>query len=275
MSITFNGPQLLIIIGSGIYEIDAQEELYSAWKEWMQSGDNMKYHPAFDTPDGGRDLSPTLRNGDYYFLNNQDYPALSGASGTRDGWRIRPGEEDHELVINGNLYVSDINKPWVVPTLGGYTVVVRLATSSLTQTVVSGSGVTEQDKDDIAQKVWIEPSRALTTPNDYKADVSGLATSTELATHDSDIKTELGNIDFTSLEDLIKELRERNLSYRYIKASSPNLTRNVGTGILDYIEYKIKSDSDSDWNSPVDTARKYMWYENVGDTNPIYVGEET
>jgi hypothetical protein len=274
-NVTFDGANHLIIVGSGIEELDAQIEIYSDWKEWVASGDNIKYYPAFDTPDGGRDLSPSLRNGDYYFLNNQDVPALYPASGIRDGWRIRPDEVDHELVINGNLYVTDVTKPFVVPTLGNYTVIVRLETSSLTQTVVSGSGVTEQDKTDIIEGVWSEPGRGLETPEDYKADVSGLATSSALSIHDTDIKTLLNNLDFTTLEDLIKQLREKNISYRFTEATVQNLTRNVGIGVVDYIEIKIKQDTDSDWNSPVDTSNLYFWYENMNDTNPIYVGEET
>jgi hypothetical protein len=403
MSIQFDGNNQLIIIGSGIYEIDAQEELYSAWKEWMQSGDNMKYHPAFDTPDGGRDLSPTLRNGDYYFLMNQDVPQVSGMSGYRDGWRLRPAEEDHELTINGNLYVADIGKPWVVPTIGPYTVLVRLETSSLTQTVVSGSGVTQQDKEDIAELTWQEATRGLTEEvdigavkgvpvtgvDDFKASVDETSlvnkiwdepltainhnvqysagrrlralgevqvgqindpspTTTDFITdltqtidgfyddqyiyftsgalegivriiadyngttknihlvkalpqapangddfevraehiHSLDdivnavwneltsLHTTVGTFGYEILAKILQN-REKNISYTFVKASSPNLTRNVGIGCLDYMEIKIKKDEDANWDSPESTGKLYLWYENVGDTNPIYVGEET
>jgi hypothetical protein len=403
MGVTFDGDNHLIIVPNGTYELQAQEEIYSAWKEWMQSGDNMKYYPAFDTPDGGRDLSPTLKNGDYYFLNNQDFPQVSGLSGWRDGWRIRPSEEDHELVIYGNLYVADINKPWVVPTLGGYTVVVRLATSSLTQTVVSGSGVTQQDKEDIAELTWQEATRGLTEEvdigavkgvpvtgvDDFKASVDETSlvnkiwdepltaithnvqysagrrlralgevqvgeindpspTTTDFitdltqtidgffddqyiyfttgalegivriiahydsATHNihlvkplpqapangddfevraehihslddivnavwdelTSLHTTVGTFGYEILAKILQN-REKNISYTFVKASSPNLTRNVGTGCLDYMEIKIKKDEDANWDNPESTGKLYLWYETIGDTNPIYVGEET
>jgi len=400
--VTFDGDNHLIIVASGIEELNAQIDLYSDWKEWALSGDNMKYYPAFDTPDGGRDLTPTIRNGDYYFLNNQDFPALVG-SGVRDGWRLRPYEGDHELLIKGNLYVADVTKPFVVPTLGDYTVVVRLETSSLTQTVVSGSGVTQQDKEDIAELTWQEATRSLTEEvdigavkgvpvtgvDDFKADIDEDSlvdkvwdepltavthnvqysagrrlralgevqvgqindpspTTTDFitdltqsidgffddqyiyftsgalegivriiahydsATHNihlvkalpqapangddfevraehihsldditnavwnelTSLHTTIGTYGYELIEKL-KELREVNVSYRFVKATEQIATRNVGVGIVNYMEIKIRKDGDPNWDSPVDTGRLYFWYENMNDTNPIYVGEES
>jgi len=52
-----------------------------------------------------------------------------------------------------------------------------------------------------AADVWTAGSRALTTPNDYKADVSALATTAALSTHDTDIKSDIAGLnDPTDLE---------------------------------------------------------------------------
>lgn len=243
--VVFDGGKQLIIVNTGITLVNTQDELYSDWKEWVKQGDNIKYYPAFDTPDGGRNLTPTVLNGDYYFLNNQDVPALSGASGTRDGWRIRPYEADHDLEIQGNLYVYDTGKPFLVPTLGSYQVLVRLVTSSLTQTLVSGSGVTQDDIDAIIEGVWDELAIDHTTVGTYGYEIL----------------------------EKIKQNKETNKKYVYKEATSQNLTRNVEVGELDYFDVLIKKDSDVDFTSPVSTDRLYLWYETLGDKDPLYVGE--
>jgi hypothetical protein len=241
--VTFDGPNHLIIVNNGITQINTQDELYSDWKEWTQIGSNIKYYPAFDLPDGGRDLTPSIKNGDYYFLNNQDFS--DGLGGTRDGWRIRPYEGNHDLEILGNLYIYDTSKPFLVSTVGSYQVLVRLVTSSLTQTVVYGSGVTSQDKLDIADAVWNET-------------ISG--------------HTTIGSYGYEILER-IKQNKETNKKYVYKEATVQNLTRNVQVGELDYFDVLIKKDDDADFSSPVSTDRLYMWYETLGDSDPLYVGE--
>jgi len=147
-NVTFNGDQKLIIVNSGITEIDAQVDLYSDWKEWVMEGTNAKYAVAFRSA-GGDPLGGSVYAGAYYFLQNQT------TDGTQ-GWRIRPYEGNHTLTITGNIYPEDVTKDLFVPTLGSYQVEIITNKSSLTQVVVSGSGVTAQDKLDIAGAVWDE-----------------------------------------------------------------------------------------------------------------------
>lgn len=123
---TFDGTNLLISVAPGEMEIDTQVDLYSAWKDWVKQADNAKYPQAFRTI-GGDSLGGVLRAGSYYFLQNEL------AESPSRGWRIRPAELDHELVISGNLFAEDTNVPVFVPTLGDFTVTIRLNTSSLTQ----------------------------------------------------------------------------------------------------------------------------------------------
>lgn len=129
--------------GNGRVSIDVQKDLYSAAKEdWQSDLALNRLRFCFRDSFGGQDIGDNKQAGAYYFLDN-----LSG-------WRVKPYEASHELILNGNLFGVDPLSPVLVPTTGTYTVAIRLNTSSLTQSVLSGSGVTEQDKIDITDKVW-------------------------------------------------------------------------------------------------------------------------
>ena len=120
MKVSIDGVNKLIVVNGGITSLDTQIDLYSDWKEWMQTEDNAKFLPAFRTT-GGDLLPGGLGSGAYFFLRN-DF-----------GWRIRPQEADHELIIMGNLYPQDSAYPMFVPTLGEFTVALQLERSNLTQ----------------------------------------------------------------------------------------------------------------------------------------------
>lgn len=140
--ITFDGPNKIISYddaGSAV-EIEAKD-LYSRWKDWVALG-NAQYPAAFRTI-GGDPLGGSVQAGDYYFLNNAD------------GWRLRPKEADHQLVIVGNLYGENPALPVFAATLGSYNVLVQRSLSSLTQTVAVGSGLSasEQTKLDEIHKI--------------------------------------------------------------------------------------------------------------------------
>ncbi|MDX1493536.1 MAG: hypothetical protein R3253_05735 [Longimicrobiales bacterium] len=108
---TFDGENLLIVLDSGITEVDVEVDLYSDWKEWFKQGTNSRYPLAFRTT-GGDPLTAALDLGAYFFLRNDL------------GWRIRPPEEDITIVFTGNLAPEDVSQPVMVPTLGGFTVLV-------------------------------------------------------------------------------------------------------------------------------------------------------
>lgn len=144
-NVTFDGPNYLIIVDNAITSLDVQVDLYSDWKEWFQIGTNAKYYPAFRTV-GGDPAGGGKRLGDFYFLQNQ-----SGV-----GWQIRPYEGDHTLILTGNIYPEDPNTEMFVPTVGDYTVLSIVERSLDVLALEVGSAVTEQDKDDIADRVWDE-----------------------------------------------------------------------------------------------------------------------
>jgi hypothetical protein len=145
MSVTFDGPNRLITISSGQVSLDVKDDIYTAWKEWVVQSDNIKYPAAFRVV-GGDPLGGGVNAGSYFFLQNQN------------GWRIKPPEEDIIITITGNLYAEEVSESLFNTADGNFNTSIRLSTSSLTQekVVVSGSGVTEQDKADIASAVWDE-----------------------------------------------------------------------------------------------------------------------
>jgi len=81
-------------------------EIYSRWADWVATSDNAKYLPAFRHA-GGDDLGGGLSIPNYLFLLN--------------GWRVRPMEANHTLIITGNLFVEGGGVP-IVPTLGSFNV---------------------------------------------------------------------------------------------------------------------------------------------------------
>ena len=121
MAITFDPVNRRVILDSTYVEAI---DLYSRWKEWVQTGDNSKWLPAFSTV-GGDSLGGGIFVSQYFFLEN--------------GWRIRPMESDHSLVIEGNLGVAGGGYP-VVPTLGSFRVLVQLTVPVQAQAIDTGGG---------------------------------------------------------------------------------------------------------------------------------------
>lgn len=130
---TFSGDNKLIIINSGITYIDVKKNIYSDWKEWLSNtgdfsgntSDNTRYEQALSSV-GGDPISETISLGATYFLEN--------------GWKIRPYEGNHTLIIAGNIYSRD-GSVVVIPTLGSYNVVVNMQTSNLIDLLSLGSQV--------------------------------------------------------------------------------------------------------------------------------------
>ena len=139
---SFDGVNLVITLPAGQTAVNAKTELYSAWKEWFKTGTNSRFARAFDTT-GGDPTTDTGSVSAFYFLRNDL------------GWRIRPPEENIEVVINGNLYPRVSALPFRIPTIGNFNTSVDVERDSSAQTdvVTVGSGVLPQDVIDIALEV--------------------------------------------------------------------------------------------------------------------------
>lgn len=131
VSFNVTGPGLYIeeIDTGGDNELDLAE-IYSEWKDWAATSDNLKYPPAFRQV--GSDPITEIQNlGTTFFLN------------TEDGWQIRPAERDHLLQINGNLFTDPAGENPIAPTVGAYTVLVRMFVSNLVDASVARLDLTQ------------------------------------------------------------------------------------------------------------------------------------
>ena len=99
-------------------------EIYSRWVDWVALSDNAKYLPAFKQV-GGDELGSGLYIPPYLFLLN--------------GWRVRPMEANHTLVITGNLFVDGGGVP-IVPTLGTFNVSAQYTVPVQAQGIATGGG---------------------------------------------------------------------------------------------------------------------------------------
>lgn len=134
MAITFNGTTLRIVLDA-ISDLDVQDDLYEAWKQWVLLSDNAKFPPAFDTI-GGDAIGATTEVAPYFFLRNDL------------GWRIQAPEVSGVINVEGNLFGRVSTSALFVPPAGAFTVMFNLlVTSRGTVSVVSsGSGLSvEQD----------------------------------------------------------------------------------------------------------------------------------
>jgi len=132
MAIQIDGANKRIILDTT--NVSASQ-IWSAWVDWHPF--NSKWPIAFYQT-GGNDLGGGLFIPPYFFLIN--------------GWKIRPMEADHMLVITGNLFVSGGGVP-VVSTLGNYQVVVNYTVPVQAQGIAT-SGSTGPSAEQIAEAVW-------------------------------------------------------------------------------------------------------------------------
>lgn len=122
MAITFDGSTKRIILDSASV---SAEQIWSAWVTWLNDDPlNWKWPVAFNQV-GGDDLGSGLYIPIYLFLKN--------------GWRVRPMESNHLLVVTGNLFVDGGGQP-VVQTLGSYNVSVQYTVPVQAQAYDSGGG---------------------------------------------------------------------------------------------------------------------------------------
>lgn len=122
MALTFDPAARRIVLDSVAV---TAAELWSRWVEWAAQSDNSKWPAAFRQV-GGDELGGGLLIPSYYFLLN--------------GWRVRPMEANHTLVITGNLFVDGGGQP-VVQTLGAFNVSVQYTVPVQAQAVSTGGAV--------------------------------------------------------------------------------------------------------------------------------------
>lgn len=126
MSYTFDGPNKLIILSTGTNVVSVRD-IWSRWADWFQTSDNSKYLPAFEQVGGQAiDLSAGTSIPIFAFLKN--------------GWKVRPQEANHTLVINDGVLLVDGGGDPFVNTIGSYTVRINYQQPVQAITVATGGG---------------------------------------------------------------------------------------------------------------------------------------
>lgn len=137
----FDGPNKWIVINEGFTTINVQEDIYSAWKEWVIQLDNSKYDQAL-TAIGGDPITESTSVGITYFLEN--------------GWRIKLPESDGDYIVEGNLYTREPGQsPYVSPT-GDFDTTVEFVRSNIVDliTISGNTSLSNSDLVAIGVAVW-------------------------------------------------------------------------------------------------------------------------
>ena len=137
MPIAFDAAAKRIVLDSAA---TTGSELWSRWSDWAAASDNAKYLPAFRQT-GGDDLGGGLFIPPYFFLLN--------------GWRVRPMESSHTLIITGNLFVEGGGVP-IVNTLGAFNVSAQYTVPVQAQGISTSGGTGGLTVDQAAMLVRIE-----------------------------------------------------------------------------------------------------------------------
>lgn len=87
----FDTQNKLIILKPGVESLPLLD-LYSRWKEWAMEDDNLKYPPILSIV-GGDVIDETTSIAPHVFIH--------------DGYKIKPQESDHTLVVYGGVLVGD------------------------------------------------------------------------------------------------------------------------------------------------------------------------
>jgi hypothetical protein len=137
---------------TGEASVDVQIDLYSDAKEdWLAD----EYLSRFTFPwvsIGGQPTGGGKLAGQLFFLRNDL------------GWRIKPFEADHQLLMEGNLFGTDPNTDVYTPTTGEYSVLI-LNTRSNLATTVGVSGMTATESHSLTNVEKIIRNRTVTDPD--------------------------------------------------------------------------------------------------------------
>lgn len=126
--INFDGVNKVIDVDyDGPNTITSAREIYSRWKDWAI--DNSQYEEAFANSVGGNDLGGGVFLDGYFFLRNDL------------GWRIRAADQDHNLILEGQLFGFSSSVALFEPR-PGRTITYQISLSSKASVVQSGGAST-------------------------------------------------------------------------------------------------------------------------------------
>ena len=121
-------------------------EIWSRYMDWLAAdSQNAKWGLAM-TQVGGDELGSGLYIPIYIFLQN--------------GWRVRPMESSHQLMITGNLFVAEGGSP-LVNTLGNYNVIAQYTVPVQAQAMATSGGSGGLTSEQAGQLAKINSNAAL------------------------------------------------------------------------------------------------------------------
>ena len=90
--VTFDGVNKLILINEGETNINVQSDIYSDWKEWVRTEDNLKYLEPLSTVGGEPTIEGQRLDVTFFLIN---------------GWKIKPYSGTYDLTLDGNIFDVD------------------------------------------------------------------------------------------------------------------------------------------------------------------------
>ena len=140
---TFDGANKRVILDSTSV---TASEIWSRYMDWLAAdSQNAKWGLAM-TQVGGDELGSGLYIPIYIFLQN--------------GWRVRPMESSHQLMITGNLFVAEGGSP-LVNTLGNYNVIAQYTVPVQAQAMATSGGTGGLTSEQASQLAKINGNAAL------------------------------------------------------------------------------------------------------------------
>jgi hypothetical protein len=128
--VDFDGLNSVVLEGDGIVNLDAEADMYSAWKRWCVlttggfSREGLKYDPAIRTV-AGDPIRQDKALGAHFFITN--------------GWHYRPHAANHETIIEGNLW-PEAGEDIYTGVTGAFTVLVTVERAvDVLQSLVTGT----------------------------------------------------------------------------------------------------------------------------------------
>ena len=140
MPVSFDGLNKIITADSGTTSIDVGADMYSRWKDWVLTGSNSQWEKAFEVVGGEPTTGGNTISG-YFFLAN--------------GWKLRPQEANHTLVIDGILLTTDQSSPYL-PTIGTFNVSIQAVIPLQAEAILVETGVSGLTPDESVQLDEVE-----------------------------------------------------------------------------------------------------------------------
>lgn len=125
--VTFDLPNRLIIGNAaeidvnGFLSLNWNQDVYSLAKQKWATDDNFARHPFPFRVIGGDPITATQTAPAFFFMQNGTLDVF----GQNAGWRFRPAEQSHTVLIEDNVVQESLTDPVFVPTVGGFTVLIR------------------------------------------------------------------------------------------------------------------------------------------------------